>query len=42
MFQEKLQTKSQLVFKTLSSMYISVENSEQDHTVFHINIIITT
>ena len=42
MFQEKLQTKSQLVLKTISSMYISVDSSEQDYIIFHIQILITT
>ena len=43
MFQRKLQAKSQLVLKRLvACMYISVDSSEQDYIVFHIQIKITT
>ena len=41
MLQEKLQTKSQLVLKRLVAC-ISVDSSEQDYIVFHIQNIATT
>ena len=36
MFQNDLQTKSQKVTKTFSSMYISVDSAEKDIIVFNI------
>ena len=41
MFQGKLQAKSQLVLKRLVAC-LSVDSSEQDYIVFHIQIKITT
>ena len=39
---KKTSKKESTGFKTLSSMYISVDSSEQDNIVFHIQIKITT
>ena len=39
---KKTSSKESTGFKTLSSMYISVDSSEQDYIVFHIQIKITT
>ena len=40
MFQDDLQTKSQKVTKTFSSMFISVDSPEQDIIVYNIAVII--
>ena len=40
MFQDELQTKRQNVTKTFSSVYISVDNPEQDIIVFSIPVIV--
>ena len=42
MFEGKNSSKESIGFKTLSSMYVSVDSSEQDYIVFHIQIKITT
>ena len=39
---KKASSKESTCFKTLSSMYISLDSSEQDYIVFHIQIKITT